>query len=53
MNLLPKNKKELLQVLAKQKDFKVEVLFTGPLTDLNSYVRSLKPGSYTVIVIKD
>ena len=52
MNLNPKNKPELIQLLQKQRDFKVEAVLNGSVGDLSQKVKSLKPGSYSVIVIR-
>lgn len=52
MSLSPTNKAELIQSLQRQKDFKVEALFGGTLLEVSQRLKSLKPGTYSVIVIK-
>ncbi len=53
MDLMPKNKQELMQTLQKQKDFKVETVLKGAPSDLATSIKLVRSGQYTVIVIKD
>jgi len=52
MNLNPKNKAELIQSLQKQRDFKVESVLSGKVSDVVPKVKDLSPGHYTIIVIR-
>ncbi len=52
MDFFPKSKQELVQSLQRQRDFKVDLVFTGTVPEIVAKVKELKSGTYTIIVIK-
>lgn len=52
MNFNPKTKQELIQALQKQPNFRVEFVVSGSGSDLSTYLKNLKAGQYTAIVIR-